>query len=101
MILDESHPVRRVEIGKQLPSIFKERLEKLLKTYEDVFMGKYSEMTGVPRSLTINGKPFSTEHKLNESKHIKPVKQKPHQVTPERSTTIKKEVDKLAAAGIL
>jgi hypothetical protein len=66
-----------------------------------VFVGKYSDITGVPRLLTIGGRPFSTEHKLNESKHIKPVKQKPHQVTPERSAAIKEEVDKLTAAGIL
>ncbi|PWA66037.1 RNA-directed DNA polymerase [Artemisia annua] len=41
------------------------------------------------------------EHRHNESKHIKPVKQKPHQVTPARSAAIKEEVDKLTAAGIL
>lgn len=101
VVLDESHPVRRVEIGKQLPTAFKERLEKLLKAYEDVFVGKYSEMIGVPRFLTINGKPSSTEHKLNESKYTKPVKQKPHRMTSERSMEIHKEVYKLAEAGIL
>ena len=63
-----------VEMGKRLPTTFRERLEKLLEAYEDVFVGKYSDITGVPRLLTINGRSFSTEHKLNESKYIKPVK---------------------------
>jgi hypothetical protein len=99
--LDEPHSVRKVEMGKRLPTTFRERLEKLLEVYEYVFVGKYSDITGVPRLLTIGGRPFSTEHKLNESKHIKPVKQKPHQVIPDRSAAIKEEVDKLTAAGIL
>ena len=60
----------------------------MLEAYEDVFIGKYSKTTGVPRLLTINGKPFSTEHKLNELKHVTPVEQKPHQVTPEPRAAI-------------
>ena len=74
MALDESHSVRKVKMGKQLPATFRERLEKLLEAYEDVFVRKYSDITGVPRLLTIGGRSFSTEHKLNESKYIKPVK---------------------------
>ena len=101
MALDNPHLVRKVEMGKQLPTIFRKRLEKLLEAYEDVFVGTYSDTTGIPRSLTINGRPFNTEHKLNESKYIKPVRQKPLQVTHEQNAAIKKEVDKLTAAGIL
>lgn len=99
--LDESNLVRKVEIGKRLPTTFREALKKLLEAYEDVFAGKYSKTIGVPRLLTINGKPFNTEHKLNELKHVKPVEQKPHQVTPEHRAAIKYEVNKLTAAGIL
>ena len=101
MALDNPHPVRKVEMGKQLPTILRKRLEKLLEAYEDVFVGTYSDTTGIPRSLTINGRPFNTEHKLNESKYIKPVKQKPLQVTPEQNAAIKKEEDKITAVGIL
>lgn len=72
-----------------------------MKAYEDIFVGKYSDMTGVLRFLIINGKPFSMEHKPNELKYAKPVKQKPRQMTSERSMAIHKEVDKLAEAGIL
>ena len=58
-------------------------------------------MTGVPRLLTIYAKPFSTEHKLNESKHVEPAKQKHRRMTPERSIAIRKEVNKLTKAGVL
>ena len=58
-------------------------------------------MTGVPRSLIVDGKPFGTEHKLNEFKHIEPIKQKRRSLAPERSTAACKEVDELVQAGIL
>ncbi|GKE87394.1 reverse transcriptase domain-containing protein [Tanacetum coccineum] len=43
-------------------------------------------MTGIPRTLTVDGKPFNTEHKLNEYSHIKPIKQKRQSTGPDRST---------------
>lgn len=101
IVINNSYPEQKVMIGKKLPTTFKKRLERLLKAYEDVFVWKYSDITGVPRSLIIDGKSFSMEHKLNESKHIKPTTQKPRHMTPERSMAIHKEVDKLTEAGIL
>ncbi|GJT54853.1 reverse transcriptase domain-containing protein [Tanacetum coccineum] len=45
-----------------------------------------NDMTGIPRTLTFDGKPFNTEHKLNEYSHIKPIKQKRRSIGPDRST---------------
>ncbi|GJX59224.1 reverse transcriptase domain-containing protein [Tanacetum coccineum] len=37
------------------------------------------------RTIMVGGKPFNTKHKLNEYKHIKPVKQKKCGLAPERN----------------
>ncbi|GJZ13067.1 hypothetical protein Tco_0548297 [Tanacetum coccineum] len=55
----------------------------------------------IPRTITVGRKPFNTEHKLNEYKHIKPVKQKKRGLAPERNKAAYKEVDELTKAGIL
>ncbi|GKB24145.1 reverse transcriptase domain-containing protein [Tanacetum coccineum] len=49
----------------------------------------------------VGGKPFNTEHKLNEYTHIEPVKQKRRGLAPERNETACKEVDELTKEGIL
>ncbi|GJR56223.1 hypothetical protein Tco_1406744 [Tanacetum coccineum] len=52
----------------------------------------------IPRTIMVGGKPFNTEHKLNEYKHIKPVKQKKCGLAPERNEEACKEVDELTKA---
>nr|GEX52800.1 reverse transcriptase domain-containing protein [Tanacetum cinerariifolium] len=49
----------------------------------------------------VGGNLFNTEHKLNEYKHIKPVKQKKRGLALERNEAACKEVDELTKAGIL
>ncbi|GJS60539.1 hypothetical protein Tco_0655323 [Tanacetum coccineum] len=49
----------------------------------------------------VGGKPFNTEHKLNEYKHIKPVKQKKSGLGPGHNEATCKEVDELTKAKIL
>ncbi|GJY67862.1 hypothetical protein Tco_0470844 [Tanacetum coccineum] len=41
-----------------------------------------SLMTGILITIKVEGKPFNTEHKLNEHKHIEPVKQKKREKMP-------------------
>nr|GFD07607.1 reverse transcriptase domain-containing protein [Tanacetum cinerariifolium] len=41
------------------------------------------------------GKPFNTDHKLNEYKHIEPVKQKKRGLASEQNGVACKEVDEL------
>ncbi|GKA77450.1 reverse transcriptase domain-containing protein, partial [Tanacetum coccineum] len=53
------------------------------------------------RNTPTEGKPFNTEHKLNEYNHVKPIKQKRRGLGPDRSTTACKEVEELMKAGIL
>lgn len=101
IVVNELHPEQTVVIGKQLPVTFKASMEKLLNDNKDIFAWTYSDMTGVPRSLMIDGKPFETEHKLNEFQHIEPIKQKRRSLVPERNTAACKEVDELVQAGIL
>ncbi|GJR38510.1 hypothetical protein Tco_1214194 [Tanacetum coccineum] len=90
-----------VTIGKQLSEHFKERLRNLLRTNADVFAWTHADMMGIPRTITVNGKPFNTEYKLNEYSHIKPIKQKKQSLGPDRSTTARKAVEELTRAGIL
>ncbi|GJW45983.1 hypothetical protein Tco_0077629 [Tanacetum coccineum] len=76
IIVNDNYLKQMVVIGKQLPSSFKKRLQDLLLSNTDVFTWTYADMIGISRTLTIVGKPFNTEHKLNKYKHIKLVKQK-------------------------
>ncbi|GJY82337.1 putative nucleotidyltransferase, ribonuclease H [Tanacetum coccineum] len=77
------------------------KVTKPLRTNADVFAWTHVDMKGIPRTITVDGKPFNTEHKLNEYSHIKPIKQKRRSLGPDRSTTSCKEVEELTRAGIL
>nr|GEW18670.1 hypothetical protein [Tanacetum cinerariifolium] len=57
-------------------------------------------LSKVMRDL-LRGKPFNTEHKLNECKNIKPIKQKKQGLGPDRNKAACKEVDELTNAWIL
>ncbi|GKC51066.1 reverse transcriptase domain-containing protein [Tanacetum coccineum] len=59
------------------------------------------DITWIPRTIMVKGKPFNTEHKLNEYTHVKPIKQKRRGLGPGRNTAACKEVGELMKAGIL
>ncbi|GJU31594.1 reverse transcriptase domain-containing protein [Tanacetum coccineum] len=61
----------------------------------------YANMTGIPRTIMVGGKSFNTEHKLNEYKHIKPIKQKRRGLGSDRKEAACREVEELTKAGIL
>nr|GEV55012.1 reverse transcriptase domain-containing protein [Tanacetum cinerariifolium] len=60
-----------------------------------------SDMTGIPRTIMVEGKPLKTKHKLNEYNHIKPIKQKRRCLGLDHSTSACKEVEELTKAWIL
>ncbi|GJX28976.1 hypothetical protein Tco_0237055 [Tanacetum coccineum] len=101
IIVNSKYPEQTITIGKQLPEHFKETLQNLLRTNADVFAWTHADMTGIPRTITVSGKPFNTEHKLNEYSHIKPIKQKRRSLGLDHSTAAHKEVEELTRAGIL
>ncbi|GJT59613.1 hypothetical protein Tco_1003146 [Tanacetum coccineum] len=101
IIVNSKYPEQTVTIEKQLPKHFKERLRNLLRTYADVFMWTHADMTRIPKTNTVNGKPFNTEHKLKKYSHIKPIKQKRRSLGPDRSTAARKKVEELTRAHIL
>ncbi|GKD76074.1 hypothetical protein Tco_1334356, partial [Tanacetum coccineum] len=101
IVINKKYPKQTIFIGKQLPTSFKKRLWDLLKANVDVFAWTYADMMGIPRTIMVRGKPFNTEHKLNEFKHIEPVKQKKRSLAPERIKEIHKEVEELMKASIL
>ncbi|GJQ98656.1 reverse transcriptase domain-containing protein [Tanacetum coccineum] len=98
VVVNNKYPEQAVTIEKQLSEHFKERLRDLLRAYADVFAWTHTDMTGIPRTITVKGKPFNTEHKLNEYSHVKPIKQKRRGLGPNRSTTACKEVKELTKA---
>ncbi|GJV84243.1 hypothetical protein Tco_1524141, partial [Tanacetum coccineum] len=75
IIINDKYPDQTVTIEKQLPEHFKKELQNLLKSNEDVFAWTHADMTGIPRTIMVEGKPFNTEHKLNDCSHVKPIKQ--------------------------
>ncbi|GJW55871.1 hypothetical protein Tco_0099956 [Tanacetum coccineum] len=100
VIVNNEHPEQTIIIEKQLPENFKEKLRDLLKSNADVFAWTHSDMTGILETIMVGGKPFNTEHKLNEYSHIKPIKQKRRGLGHDRSTSAFKEVEELMKAGI-
>ncbi|GKA07786.1 reverse transcriptase domain-containing protein [Tanacetum coccineum] len=79
----------------------KERIIELLIAIVDIFVWTYADMTGILRTIMVGGKSFNTEHKLNEYKHIKPIKQKKRGLGSDRNEATCREVEELPKAGIL
>ncbi|GJZ98451.1 reverse transcriptase domain-containing protein [Tanacetum coccineum] len=90
-----------VTIEKQLPKHFKKELQNLLKSNADVFAWTHADMTGISRTIMVEGKPFNTKHKLNEYSHVKPIKQNKRGLGPDRNMAACKETKELIKAGIL
>ncbi|GJX02884.1 reverse transcriptase domain-containing protein [Tanacetum coccineum] len=74
-IINDKYRDQTVTIEKQLPEHFKKELQNLLRSNADVFAWIHADMTGIPRTIMVEGKPFNTKHKLNEYNHVKPIKQ--------------------------
>ncbi|XP_071699610.1 uncharacterized protein [Rutidosis leptorrhynchoides] len=88
-------PEQEVTIGVSLPTKMKKKLRKLLQANFDIFAWEYGDMTGIPRTLSIDGTTFSTEHKLNEYKHLDPIHQKKRNLASERDEAACREVEVL------
>ncbi|GKD59931.1 reverse transcriptase domain-containing protein [Tanacetum coccineum] len=101
VIVNDKYPDQMVTIGKQLPEHFKKELQNLLKSNAYVFAWTHADMTGIPRTILVEGKPFNTEHKLNNYSHVKPIKQNNRGLGPDRNMTACKETKELTKAGIL
>ncbi|GKB69261.1 reverse transcriptase domain-containing protein [Tanacetum coccineum] len=101
IVINDKYPDQIVIIERQLPTGFKKKLHDLLKLNVDIFAWTYADMTGIPRTIMVGGKPFITEHKLNELKHMEPRKQKKKGLAPERNEALYKEVKELTKVNIL
>ncbi|GKB52356.1 hypothetical protein Tco_0903109 [Tanacetum coccineum] len=101
IVVNDQHPKQTIAIRRQLPTKTKIRLQDLLRTYADVFAWTTAHMTGVLRTVTIGGEAFNTEHRINELKHLEPVKQKKRSLAPERNKAIHTQVEELTKANIL
>ncbi|GJT38716.1 hypothetical protein Tco_0938581 [Tanacetum coccineum] len=77
------------------------RNKNLLKLNADVFAWTHADMTRILRTIMVEGKPFNTEHKLNEYSHVKPIKQNKRDLGPDRNMAACKETEELMKAGIL
>nr|GFC97212.1 reverse transcriptase domain-containing protein [Tanacetum cinerariifolium] len=91
IIVNDKYPDQTMTIRKQLPDHFKKELQNLLKSNADVFAWTHADMTGILRTIMMEGKPFNTEHKLNEYNHIKPIKQNKRGLGPDHSMAACKE----------
>ncbi|XP_071687952.1 uncharacterized protein [Rutidosis leptorrhynchoides] len=94
-------PEQQVTIGGALPAEMKRKLRKLLQANIDIFAWEYRDMTGIPRMLSIDETIFSTEQKLNDYKHLKPIHQKKRNLANGRDEAACKEVEELLQDGII
>ncbi|GKE58766.1 hypothetical protein Tco_1497951 [Tanacetum coccineum] len=60
IIVNNEYPDQTVVIGRQLPIGFKKGLRDFLKANADIFAWTYADMTGIPRTIMVGGKPFIT-----------------------------------------
>ncbi|GJT08045.1 hypothetical protein Tco_0842507 [Tanacetum coccineum] len=56
IVINDKYPDQTVTIGKQLPKNFKKELQNLLKSNVDVFAWTHADMTGIPRTIMVEGK---------------------------------------------
>ncbi|GJT45195.1 hypothetical protein Tco_0953910 [Tanacetum coccineum] len=54
-------------LEQTIPTSFKRKLQDLMRSNTDVFAWTYADMTRILRTIMVGGKPFNTEHKLNEA----------------------------------
>ncbi|GKB73570.1 reverse transcriptase domain-containing protein [Tanacetum coccineum] len=101
IIVNDKYLDQTVTIEKQLPNHFKKELQSLLKSNTDIFAWTYDDMTGISRTIMVEGKPFNMEHKLNECSHIKLIKQNKRGLGPDRNMAACKETEELTKARIL
>ncbi|GKC08124.1 reverse transcriptase domain-containing protein [Tanacetum coccineum] len=94
--------------ARKIPATSKERFLSCVNAEEKIIVNdKYpdqtthADMTGIPRTIMVKGKPFNTEHKLNEYNHIKPIKQNKRGLGPDRNMAACKETEELTKVGIL
>ncbi|GKB89569.1 hypothetical protein Tco_0961841, partial [Tanacetum coccineum] len=76
VIVSPKSPEQTVTIRSKLPTQCKQKLIKMLRDNVDMFAWKYSDMTGIPRTIKVGEETFVTKHMLNEDKKISPVQQK-------------------------
>ncbi|GKE22327.1 hypothetical protein Tco_1433839, partial [Tanacetum coccineum] len=93
IIVNDKYPEQTVVIERQLPTSFKKKLRDLLRSNADVFAWTYTDMKGILRTIIVGGKPFNMEYRMNEFKHIEPIKQKKRGLAPKRNEVICKEVE--------
>ncbi|GJU44950.1 reverse transcriptase domain-containing protein [Tanacetum coccineum] len=93
--------------ARKIPATNEERVlscvnaEEKIISNADIFAWTHADMTGIPRTIMVEGKPFNTEHKLNEYSHVKLIKQNKRGLGPDRNMAACKETEELTNAGIL
>ncbi|GJZ89444.1 hypothetical protein Tco_0661226 [Tanacetum coccineum] len=55
IIVNDKYPDQTVTIGKQLPEHFKKELQNLLKSKAGIFAWTHADMTGIPRTIMVEG----------------------------------------------
>ena len=80
-------------VSKKLTGEGYGRIVEVLKEYRDCFAWEYNELPGLDRSLV--------EHKLPIKSGCKPVKQLPRKMTPEVTSKVKEEIERLLNAGFI
>ncbi|GKA27833.1 reverse transcriptase domain-containing protein [Tanacetum coccineum] len=87
--------------ARKIPATNEERVlscvnaEEKIISNADVFAWTHADMTRIPRTIMVEGKPFNTEHKLNEYSHVK------LGLGLDRNMAACKETEELMNAGIL
>ncbi|GJS80464.1 hypothetical protein Tco_0730345 [Tanacetum coccineum] len=64
VVINNKYPKQIITIRRKLSEHLKGRLRDLLRANAYVFAWTHADMTGIPRTIKVEGKPFNIEHKL-------------------------------------
>ncbi|GJZ00510.1 hypothetical protein Tco_0517939 [Tanacetum coccineum] len=100
----ESNKVEKWQkkVKETISEVMKDVLRCLEAKERIIVNDRYPEQTVfIRKTIKVGRKLFNTENKMNEYKHIKPVKQKRRGLGLDHNEATCKEVDKLTKAGII
>ena len=82
-----------VKVSKRLDKDMKEKLQKLLEEFKDVFAWSYKDMKGID--------PQFYQHRIDLKEDAIPIRQQRYRMNPNYAKKVKDEIDKLLHVGFI
>lgn len=91
--IDTDAEPKYVTLGDYWDDVIVDKVAKLLREYQDLFLTKITDLKGIIGDLAMM--------KITLKPNAKPVKQQPYSLNPKYKEKVRDELDKMLAAGII